>query len=72
MHTLEIYRYGKSLYERGGIVDHKCGICKTVLSSPRAKKTCFGVHEEVCPKFHFTLFYAGMGIAFIIVVVAFR
>ncbi|KAL8916792.1 MAG: hypothetical protein Q9172_006115 [Xanthocarpia lactea] len=39
--------------------DHKCGICKTVLSSPRAKKTCFGVHEEVCPKYHFTLFYVG-------------
>ncbi|KAL8846805.1 MAG: hypothetical protein Q9221_008133 [Calogaya cf. arnoldii] len=39
--------------------DHKCGICKTVLSSPRAKKTCFGVHEEVCPKYHWTLFYIG-------------
>ncbi|MCJ1469621.1 hypothetical protein MMC07_008256 [Pseudocyphellaria aurata] len=40
-------------------LDHKCGTCKTVLSSPRAKKTCFGVHEEVCPKYHKTLFYLG-------------
>ena len=47
--------------ERGLIdgTDHKCGICKTVLSSPRAKKTCFGVHEEVCIRYHFTLFYVG-------------
>ncbi|KAL8769936.1 MAG: hypothetical protein Q9209_004183 [Squamulea sp. 1 TL-2023] len=35
--------------EKNSGLDHKCGICKTVLSSPRAKKTCFGVHEEVCP-----------------------
>lgn len=40
-------------------LDHKCGTCKTVLSSPRAKKTCFGVHEEVCSKYHKTLFYQG-------------
>ena len=32
------------------VADHKCGACNTVLSSPRAKKTCFGVHEEVCIK----------------------
>ncbi|KAL8980529.1 MAG: hypothetical protein Q9205_004413 [Flavoplaca limonia] len=46
-------------WEKNSGLDHKCGICKTVLSSPRAKKTCFGVHEEVCPKYHFTLFYIG-------------
>ena len=40
-------------------LDHKCGTCKTVLSNPRAKKTCFGVHEEVCSKYHKTLFYVG-------------
>ncbi|MCJ1231270.1 hypothetical protein MMC12_007947 [Toensbergia leucococca] len=40
-------------------LEHKCGTCKTVLSSPRAKKTCFGVHEEVCIKYHKTLFYLG-------------
>ncbi|KAI4222949.1 MAG: hypothetical protein L6R36_005781 [Xanthoria steineri] len=34
-------------WEKNSGLDHKCGICKTVLSSPRAKKTCFGVHEEV-------------------------
>ncbi|KAL8730719.1 MAG: hypothetical protein Q9166_003911 [cf. Caloplaca sp. 2 TL-2023] len=45
--------------EKNSGLDHKCGICKTVLSSPRAKKTCFGIHEEVCPKYHFTLFYVG-------------
>ncbi|KAL8677528.1 MAG: hypothetical protein Q9186_006040 [Xanthomendoza sp. 1 TL-2023] len=45
--------------EKNSGLDHKCGICKTVLSSPRAKKTCFGVHEEVCPKYHLTLFYLG-------------
>lgn len=31
-------------------LDHKCGTCATVLSSPRAKKTCFGKHEEVCTR----------------------
>ncbi|KAI4255788.1 MAG: hypothetical protein LQ352_002388 [Teloschistes flavicans] len=46
-------------WEKNSGLDHKCGICKTVLSSPRAKKTCFGTHEEVCPKYHFTLFYIG-------------
>lgn len=39
--------------------DHKCGTCATVLSSPRAKKTCLGVHEEVCIKYHKTLFFLG-------------
>ncbi|CAF9909482.1 MAG: hypothetical protein ALECFALPRED_005722 [Alectoria fallacina] len=40
-------------------LEHKCGTCATVLSSPRAKKTCFGVHEEVCPAYHKTLHYVG-------------
>ncbi|KAI4123096.1 MAG: hypothetical protein LQ338_005442 [Usnochroma carphineum] len=46
-------------WEKNSGLDHKCGICKTVLSSPRAKKTCFGIHEEVCFKYHHTLFYLG-------------
>lgn len=41
-------------------LEHKCGTCATVLSSPRAKKTCFGVHEEVCPAYHKTLHFVGM------------
>ncbi|KAL9047097.1 MAG: hypothetical protein Q9214_000245, partial [Letrouitia sp. 1 TL-2023] len=70
-HTGEIIQSVGMAYKQMGLyrVDHKCGICKTVLSSPRAKKTCIGVHEEVCPKFHFTLFYVGMGIAFFIIIV---
>ena len=28
-------------------------------SRPRAKKTCFGVHEEVCPAYHKTLHFVG-------------
>ncbi|MCJ1399869.1 hypothetical protein MMC11_003072 [Xylographa trunciseda] len=35
--------------------EHKCATCKTVLSSPRAKKSCFGIHEFVCPGYHGTL-----------------
>lgn len=30
-----------------------------MLSSPRAKKTCFGIHEEVCPAYHKTLHFIG-------------
>ncbi|KAK0512006.1 hypothetical protein JMJ35_005134 [Cladonia borealis] len=40
-------------------LEHKCGTCHTVLSSPRAKKTCFGIHEEVCTRYHKTLFFVG-------------
>ncbi len=46
-------------WEDSPALDHKCGTCKTVLSSPRAKKTCFGIHEEVCSKYHNTLFFVG-------------
>ncbi|KAG8527442.1 uncharacterized protein KY384_007594 [Bacidia gigantensis] len=38
-------------------LDHKCGTCATVLSSPRAKRTCLSVHEEPCSRFHKTLFF---------------
>ncbi|MCJ1415947.1 hypothetical protein MMC32_002282 [Xylographa parallela] len=34
-------------------------MCHTVLSSPRAKKSCFGIHEFVCPNYHGTLHRAG-------------
>ena len=40
-------------------LDHKCGTCATVLSNPRAKKTCIGRHEEVCTRYHKTLFFIG-------------
>ncbi|KAI9776911.1 MAG: hypothetical protein M1835_005375 [Candelina submexicana] len=46
-------------WEDSPALDHKCGTCKTVLSSPRAKKTCFGIHEEVCAKYHNTMFFIG-------------
>ncbi|KAI9723968.1 MAG: hypothetical protein M1812_000686 [Candelaria pacifica] len=46
-------------WEDSPALDHKCGTCKTVLSSPRAKKTCFGIHEEVCSKYHNTMFFVG-------------
>ncbi|MCJ1378560.1 hypothetical protein MMC17_001659 [Xylographa soralifera] len=39
--------------------EHKCAMCHTVLSSPRAKKSCFGIHEFVCPSYHGTLHRAG-------------
>ncbi|MCJ1390686.1 hypothetical protein MMC18_003547 [Xylographa bjoerkii] len=44
--------------QNGGL-EHKCAMCKTVLSSPRAKKSCFGIHEFVCPGYHGTLHRAG-------------
>ncbi|KAI9838757.1 MAG: hypothetical protein M1838_004528 [Thelocarpon superellum] len=46
-------------WEDTAALDHKCGTCKTVLSSAKAKKTCFGKHEEVCIKYHKTLHFVG-------------
>ncbi|KAI9893190.1 MAG: hypothetical protein M1814_000738 [Vezdaea aestivalis] len=46
-------------WEDTAALDHKCGFCSTVLSSAKAKTTCFGRHEEPCPKFHKTLHYIG-------------
>ncbi|MCJ1283303.1 hypothetical protein MMC26_002631 [Xylographa opegraphella] len=44
--------------QNGGL-EHKCAICHTCLSSPRAKKSCFGIHEFICPGYHGTLHRAG-------------
>lgn len=40
-------------------IEHNCGTCKTNLTNPRAKKTCLGVHQEVCCRYHKTLFFVG-------------
>ncbi|MCJ1375074.1 hypothetical protein MMC20_006308 [Loxospora ochrophaea] len=40
-------------------LEHKCGTCKTSLSNPRAKKTCIGIHEVPCTKYHKILFFPG-------------
>ncbi|KAI9778007.1 MAG: hypothetical protein M1839_008412 [Geoglossum umbratile] len=46
-------------WENFAALDHKCGVCDTVLSNPKARKTCFGKHEEPCPMFHGTVFLLG-------------
>ncbi|MCJ1472358.1 hypothetical protein MMC13_001005 [Lambiella insularis] len=40
-------------------LDHKCAICKTVLSSQKAKRSCIGAHEFPCPAYHNTLHREG-------------
>ncbi|KAI9827236.1 MAG: hypothetical protein M1832_005374 [Thelocarpon impressellum] len=52
-------RPGLYKWEDTAALDHKCGTCATVLSSPKAKKTCIGKHEEVCIKYHKTLHFIG-------------
>ena len=47
--------------------EHKCGTCNTNLSNARAKKTCFGFHEEFCIRYHKTVHFIGrLGIAIIL------
>ncbi|KAA6409338.1 MAG: hypothetical protein FRX48_06891 [Lasallia pustulata] len=40
-------------------LEHKCGTCKTPLSSPKAKITCLEKHQEACTKYHKTVFFLG-------------
>ncbi|KLJ09621.1 hypothetical protein EMPG_14947 [Blastomyces silverae] len=46
-------------WENSPGLSHGCGVCGTNLNSLKAKKTCYGIHIEVCMRYHRTMFLVG-------------